>query len=300
MLLSYEPLSTGLVSLTRGALEDAENSFKRSIDLLDDADLRQPARVFGHDPAVLALGYSAQGAWLRGFPDEANRRVARCKIRAEAIGVAQVVANALDLALSIAQLRGDLNDARACIQSFDACLEKFGVQYPYMRPLAARNWLLIQEDAAELAVVGFTTGFSEAENARARLYTSLAYTTLAEAHLSCGSTQLGFEAIDEALSFVQMGERVWEAETYRIRGELHHRDGSIESARDCFIKALDVASSQGALSLELRAATSLAALDESTNRQAEAKVLLTTVLERFEEGFDTSDLVRAASMLKKL
>jgi DNA-binding winged helix-turn-helix (wHTH) protein/tetratricopeptide (TPR) repeat protein len=300
VLLSYEPLSTGVVSLTCGALEDAENSFKRSIDLLDDADLRQPATVFGHDPAVLALGYSAQGAWLRGFPDEANRRVARCRIRAEAIGAAQVVANALDLTLSIAHLRGDLNGTRACIQSFDACLEKFGVQYPYMRPLAARNWLLIQDDAAALAVVGFTKGLREAKEARAGLYSSLVHTTLAEAHLSCGSTQLGFEAIDEALRFVQMGERVWEAETYRIKGELHHREGSNESARDCFMKALDVAKSQGALSLELRAVTSLAALMEGKRRRAEARVLLTSVLERFEEGFDTSDLLLAAAMLKKL
>ena len=58
------------------------------------------------------------------------------------------------------------------------------------------------------------------------------------------------------------GERFWEAEVYRLQGELllaspgdHH-----PKADACFHQALDVARRQGAKSLELRATMSLSRL----------------------------------------
>ena len=57
---------------------------------------------------------------------------------------------------------------------------------------------------------------------------------------------------------------------------------------------------QGALSLELRGATSLAKLLESTGRKSEARSLLSEVYDRFEEGFETADLLDAKELLDSL
>jgi adenylate cyclase len=96
------------------------------------------------------------------------------------------------------------------------------------------------------------------------------------------------------------GERFWEAEIHRLEGELRRLDGEDGRAEACFQTALDVASRQGALSLELRAATSLARLCHDTGRGHDARPLLSGVYGRFREGFDTLDLRDAQVLLDSL
>lgn len=63
-------------------------------------------------------------------------------------------------------------------------------------------------------------------------------------------------------------------------------------------QALAVARDQGAKSLELRAAVSLAHLWHNTGRSEEAHQLVTPIYEWFTEGFDTPDLQAAGALLK--
>ena len=76
--------------------------------------------------------------------------------------------------------------------------------------------------------------------------------------------------------------------------------GDATVAEDHFRQALDSARRQGALSWELRAATSLARLWHGQNRRAEALALLRPVYDRFTEGFDTADLKAAKALLDTL
>jgi predicted ATPase len=63
---------------------------------------------------------------------------------------------------------------------------------------------------------------------------------------------------------------------------------------------LPLRSKQGALSWELRAATSLARLLRDHVRIADAKAVLQSVYDRFTEGFDTADLRVAKALLEAL
>ena len=74
----------------------------------------------------------------------------------------------------------------------------------------------------------------------------------------------------------------------------------IAEAEQCFHKALEVARQQQAKSLELRAATSLACLWKSQEKQTEARNLLAPVYDWFTEGFDTQDLKDAKALLTEL
>ena len=69
---------------------------------------------------------------------------------------------------------------------------------------------------------------------------------------------------------------------------------------DVFRQALDEAHRQGALSWELRAATSLARLLRDQGHPAAAMSALQTVYERFTEGFGTADLIAAKQLLDEL
>ena len=82
-----------------------------------------------------------------------------------------------------------------------------------------------------------------------------------------------------------------------MRGELLRLDGDVNAAGGSFNQSLEVARAQGALSIELRTAASLAKLMRDTDRSAEGRSLLAGVYDRFEEGFETADVQDARTLL---
>jgi hypothetical protein len=117
------------------------------------------------------------------------------------------------------------------------------------------------------------------------------------------------------------GERFYEAELYRLRGELSLRMGERETGRtgeeekiahspihpfahsspeECFLKAIEIAQRQQAKSLELRAATSLARLWQQQGKTEEARQMLAEIYGWFTEGFATKDLQEAKALLGEL
>ena len=107
--------------------------------------------------------------------------------------------------------------------------------------------------------------------------------------------------VDKALARAEHTEAGWYlAELLRTKGELLLLGGvptAVETPEQCFLRALDVARRQGALSWELRAAMSLARLWRGQRRVNEARKLLGPVYRRFTEGFATADLLTAKALL---
>jgi predicted ATPase len=126
---------------------------------------------------------------------------------------------------------------------------------------------------------------------------------LAEASAQVGHTAKGLEAVTEALAtLAQSGVRWWEAELYRLRGELlgQHAVAQPEEAEACFHQALAVARRQQAKSLELRAAMSLSRLWQRQGKRSDVLELLAPIYGWFTEGFDTADLQEAKVLLDEL
>jgi predicted ATPase len=125
----------------------------------------------------------------------------------------------------------------------------------------------------------------------------------AEAYGRIGQLNEGWQMLSEALDAAeQSGQRYYEAETCRLKGELHLREPrpDIEQAEASFQRAIDIARRQQAKSWELRAVTSVARLWRDQGRQAEAHDLLAPVYGWFTEGFDTADLKDARALLDQL
>ena len=112
----------------------------------------------------------------------------------------------------------------------------------------------------------------------------------------------------EGLAVLEAGMEQFEAGCYtpellRLKGELFLLQGTpaaAETAEDLFRQALDEARRQGALSWELRAATSLARLLRNQGRPADAIACLQPIYDRFTEGFGTADLIAAKQLLDDL
>jgi predicted ATPase len=125
---------------------------------------------------------------------------------------------------------------------------------------------------------------------------------LAKASALTGRTREGLQILDQALSQVeQSGERFYEAELFRLKGELlQSSNADAAGIEACLYKAIEVARSQSAKSLELRATVSLARLLRDTNRRDEARATLSEIYNWFTEGFDTADLKDAKALLDEL
>jgi predicted ATPase/DNA-binding winged helix-turn-helix (wHTH) protein len=114
--------------------------------------------------------------------------------------------------------------------------------------------------------------------------------------------------IAEGLALVEAGIEQFEVNCYtpelvRLKGELsllQGRPGAAGSAEIHFRQALDGAGEHGALSWELRAATSLARLLLNQGRPADATACLQPIYDRFTEGFGTADLIAAKQLLDDL
>ncbi len=109
-------------------------------------------------------------------------------------------------------------------------------------------------------------------------------------------------AIDEASQFIERtGQRYYEAELYRLKGELLlAQNSSNAQAEERFRTAIDIARRQHAKSWELRATTSLVRLLRDANRRHEARAMLARIYNWFTEGFDTADLKNAKALLDEL
>jgi predicted ATPase len=107
--------------------------------------------------------------------------------------------------------------------------------------------------------------------------------------------------LDDALQTVERtGERWFEAELNRHKGQLLLRQGHSDAAEGLYRKALSIAIEQEAKLWELRAAASLAQLRRDQGRDAEARDLLAPVYGWFTEGFATPDLREAKALLDAL
>ena len=126
---------------------------------------------------------------------------------------------------------------------------------------------------------------------------------LALAQADDGHLDEGLATIESALQRTERTDELcYLPEVLRIKGELLLRRNKSNSvvAEDCFLRSLDWAGRQGALSWELRTATSLARLRRYQGRPREARDLLATVYGRFTEGVGTADLKAAAGLLDGL
>ena len=165
-----------------------------------------------------------------------------------------------------------------------------------------QGMLVIQRGDLNTGLRLLRAGFDEtgAAGSAPRLFTFV----MAEALGRAGQIADGLAAIEEAIVRSERSEERWViAELLRIKGELLLLDGApgaaIEAER-LFREALDHARRQGALSWELRCATSLARLWRAHPRRDEGTGLLASIYERFTEGLDTADLKTAKALLHDL
>jgi predicted ATPase len=173
------------------------------------------------------------------------------------------------------------------------------------RAYGRTHWgvLLIERGDLQGGLPLVRTAFDEFGAASTGFRVLLFRGTVAAALGRAGQIADGLAAIEDAIDRSERIKEGWAIpELLRIKGELLLMQGApgAAAAEDLFCQALGCARRQGALSWELRAATSLARLWRDQGRLAEGMALLQPVYGRFTEGFNTTDLKAAKALLDAL
>ena len=255
----------------------------------------------GSDAGLSALSYDACCLWCLGYPDQALSR------SQEALALARELGHPFSLADVLYYAGCLLNEMRREAQAFKDDAEEL------MRLANERvpGWLGqgIRSRGAALAMLGqiqegmaqMREGMAVDQSLGVRLDLSGTLGSLAEAQASAGQAEAGLSTLAEAVAFVEKtGERYYEAEIYRLQGELLLMQGDEAEAEASFHKAIEVARRQQAKSWELRATVSLCRLWQEQGRMDEARQMLAEIYGWFTEGFDSPDLQEAKALLEDL
>jgi tetratricopeptide (TPR) repeat protein len=268
------------------------------------ADARPHLIRFQIDLRVMARVFFARILWLQGFPDEAMRAAERSVEDARAANHAMSLCYALFLAACpIALSVGDLVAAEHYVSMLLDHSTRFALTFWAARGRSYQGALIIKRGDVDTGLPLLRAGFDELGEARSAVF-GLIELLMPEALGRAGQIAEGLAAIEEAINHSENTEERWMiAEMLRIKGELLLLQGgptAAAAAEDHFRQALDWAARQGALSWELRAATSLAGLLRDQGRSADANALLQPVFARFTEGFETIDLKASKALLDDL
>jgi predicted ATPase len=178
--------------------------------------------------------------------------------------------------------------------------------FPFFSALGTilRGWALAEQGQREEGIAQMHEGMAVSPTTAQAVF----LTGLAKVHGETGQFEEGLLTLAEVPALMDKnGQRVYEAESYRIKGRLtlQSRDPSLKSkieeeAEGYFWKAIKIAGRQSAKSLELRAVMSLSRLWQSQGKTEEARKLLAEIYGWFTEGFDTPDLQDAKALLEEL
>ncbi len=296
----------GVLSYLRGDFAMAKEHFKRAEDGYDRDRHLPLTRLTGYDLRVFASACSALMIWQLGYPDQAAATGQKAVEAADTLQHFESAVIARCMHAWVLLMRREFADA---LKSADAAVaiskrQKLNFLEGWALTMRGLTDSAVNEDGG--GIEEYRAGCKIMIDAGTRFYASAILASGAEACLRAGHPDAAKSALDIAFTVKDdIGERFWEAEMQRLRGEVslvgnegNERDES--EAEHQFQGALQTARSQEAKSFELRAAMSLARLWQKQGKRQDAFELLTPVYDWFTEGLDTGDLKEADSLLKAL
>ena len=285
----------------QGRFRLALEHFERALSLYGSDQERNDVLIDALDAGIAVRGFAGWSRWFIGEPDRAlvpiQEAVALARHRSEPHGLA----HALAFAAVFHQLRRERPTAQQYADEAIALSAEHGLPLYQAMARIVRGWALIGQGNDEQAAEEVRQGLAAWRSTGAQLMGPHFLALLAEGSAPTRRDDPGLRLLDEALALSEStGERYYQAELYRLKGErllTRARGHGIEAAAACFEQSLAIARQQEALSLELRAAVSLARLHHGRPRSAMARDVILPVYKRFREGFDTLDLREARSLL---
>ncbi|ETW94885.1 hypothetical protein [Candidatus Entotheonella palauensis] len=297
-------LQMGRLLFSLGEVVPALSHLNHCLALYKPPQYHPQSSIYGADAGVVCHAYMALAMELLGHSDQALRSSQEAITRAQELSHSFSLMYALSMAATLHQYR---REETLTLERAEDTLD-LASSYSLVPEITTgmqilRGWALAVHGQREEGMAQIRNGLAKWETIGVKLLQSYHLALLAETLGQGGQADEGLQALDVAEALMETsGERFWEAELHRLKGELLLIRGISDElqAEKSFRQALDIARRQQIKSRELRAAMSLSRLWQSQGKQSEARQLLAEVYHEFTEGFDTPDLQEAKTLLEEL
>jgi class 3 adenylate cyclase/tetratricopeptide (TPR) repeat protein len=252
------------------------------------------------EPRTMLLAHSSRDLFILGYPAQALARSREALSGARQLGP-HSLAFALNAAADVHRYCGDEPKARESTEALASLASERGFLLWSAQAVFLRGLALVAEGQVEEGIIELRRGAASVE--MTGTVAGVWKLSLAEAYAKLGRSEEGLAAIAETLELMEKtGLRVFEAELYRVKGELTllRAPLMVSTAESAFRQAVASARRQGAKSWELRATVSLARLLKAQGKRDEACIMLSEIHGWFTEGFDTADLKDAKALIGEL
>jgi DNA-binding winged helix-turn-helix (wHTH) protein/predicted ATPase len=305
-----------------GEFAPALEHYEKALRLYDPKRHLDDGFLYALNPGVAMPCFAAWALWFLGQPDEALERIQEALTLARELSEPLSLAHALLFAAILHQLRREEELAQEHADAAFAVSSEHGLALYQAMSTVMRGWTFIKQGRHEEAIEQMREGLAALQATGTELVRPHFLGLLAEALGLAHQPEEGLRALEEALHVAQRnGERYYEAELYRLKGEalLIQANGrsfsraargrkavikaeptAARQAEACFNQSIKIARRQKANSWELRAVMSIARLYQQQSKQEEARTLLARTYSRFTEGFATTDLREAKALLDEL
>jgi class 3 adenylate cyclase/predicted ATPase len=296
-------LALGEISFWMGELSIALDHIKQGFTIYCPQEHGSHAFLYVQDPGMACCGYAA---WTMSIMGHADQAIKKCN---EAMAVAKEQSHPYSIAIAhvfsscLHQFRreSDLTKMHA-----DKLIE-ISTEQGFPQWLALGNimsgWAVINHGLEGEGIDDIMRGIAARRARGSEVGLTYFLALLADAYSKIGKEKQAITVLAEAIETAHKhGERFYEAELYRLKGELLlllSQENNYEAER-CFRQATEIARHQCAKSLELRATTSLSRVLKNMGKKDEAQQLLVETYGWFKEGFETADLKEAKALLEEL
>ena len=291
----------GHMMFWRGEFPAARQELEAALELYDPVEQSTKLLSTQIDPRVNTLLHLCWTLWMLGYPDQALRR---CN---ESLDAARTVGQPFTLALfwtcATFHCCGRRAETKRYTRELREVTTESNIAFLGTTASVLEGHAMIERQEYEAGLARITQAFQEFQAQSAGLGRPWAMSLPAVALGQVGKAEQGLALLAGAFATVEaQGERMWEAELHRLKGELLQSGAAPDEtvAETSLRAAIKTAAGQGAKSLELRAAISLARLLRRRGDTDQAHSLLRDVHDWFEEGLDTADVLEAAELLGEL
>ena len=302
LVLAHRVIGASLVQ--RGELNPAVEHLNQAVELYDPVRDRESAAAYGSDLKAVSLAWLGYAKVLAGNPDSALSHMH------QAIQHAESLKNFHGVALMQSFLSLVHSMRREPVLALEAAERGMAISKQHELNMWSNYTksdcaaALIESDKVQDGIEMMEQYFAGAKITGHRFNRPLHLSVMAIGAAKLRDWRSAAGYLDDAIGQTEtVGERWFEAEIHRLRGEhLLAEQGLLvaDQAVDCFRRSLEVARAQGARLWELRSSMSLARLLKMRGKSRAGYEIVAPVYAGFSEGFSTRDLIDAKNLIEEL
>ena len=278
----------------------------KAVELCESARVQNPSsqklNIFhlGYDDRIVALVALARGLWLSGHPDRA-KEVARYTVdEAEQLKQPLTQGIALIWTIYVFLWVGDWATAEIMI---DRLIHHSSMHFlgPYHAVgIGQKGELLMRRGNLSEGIEHLRRSQAMLHATRHRIMTTVFATALAEALAKSNQPEEALFVINNAIDQVAEPKDTFDMpEMLRVKGAILAQSNRLNEAEGFLQQSLELARKQSAIGWELRSATTLGTLWKPSRHSSEIDALIEPLLNRYEDGFDSIDLIAARELLTR-